>query len=358
MKLFNLGEMPGLESMTVFHALARLGIESIVVASPQDPVVSVGYFENMDESIDLGFCREQGIPVMWREIGGGTTYLDRNQVFYQLILRKGNPIIPIRIVDRYRLFSEPPIKTYRRFGIEAVFKPLNDLCTKQGRKIAGEAGGDIGDCIVFAGGILLDFDHLAATRTMRVPNQAFSNMLYKSMKENLTSMKEELGEAPEKKEVESALIEEYGKLLGPLESAEVRPAVREVMTQLERELTSPRFISSKATGPRMQVKIAEGVCVIQRHHKVFGGLIRITMEVKNETLSDITISGDFTFPLEERLQHLERALTGVKLDRPVLERVLDRFFREHGAPAPELSEEDLADTILGKRPRADPQLGS
>jgi len=348
LKLFNLGEMPGLDSMTVFHALARLGIESLVVASPRDPIVSVGYFEDTEESVDLDFCVEQAISVMRREIGGGTTYLDRDQVFYQLILRKGNFIIPIRIVDRYRLFSRPPIQTYRRFGIEAAFRPINDLCTRQGRKIAGEAGGDIGECMVFAGGILIDFDHLKASRVVRSPDLTFRDMVYRSMKENITSMKRELGEAPQRKEVESALIEEYEKLLGPMEPAELSPAVREMMTQLEKDLTSPRSISGKGVNPRMQVKIAEGVRVVQRLRKVPGGLIRITMEVRNNTLGDITISGDCTFSLKDRLQNLERALTGLKLERDVLKRVLDGFHSEYSIQSPQVTAEDLVETMLSQ----------
>lgn len=348
LKLFNLGEIPGLDSVTVFHALARLGIESIVVASPQDPIVSVGYFENVDESVDLNFCREHGISVMRREIGGGTTYLDQNQVFYELILRKGNPIIPIRIIDRYRLFSKPPLETYRRFGVEAAFGPISDLCTKEGRKIAGEAGGDIGECIVFAGGILLDFDYRTASGIIRSPDQTFRKMLYKSMKENLTSMKQELGKAPRKKEVESVLIEEYDRLLGTMQPTKLSPVVREAMTRLEKELTSPRSISKKSVSPRMQVKIAEGVSIVQRLGEGPGGLIRITMELKNNTLADITIAADCASSLKNRLHDLERALMGLKLERDALKSVLDRFYREHGIQSPQVTAEDLLETMLGQ----------
>jgi len=347
LKLFNLGEMPGLDSVTVFHALARLGIESVVVTSPQDPIVSVGYFENLDESVDLNFCRERGISVMRREIGGGTTYLDRNQVFYQLILRKGNPIIPIRITDRYRLFSKPPLETYGRFGVEAAFRPISDLCTKEGRKIAGEAGGDIGECVVFAGGILLDFDYQTASGIIRCPDQTFRKMLYKSMKDNLTSMRQVLGKAPRKQEVESVLIEEYDRLLSPLQPARLTPVVRDAMTQLEEELTSPRSIAKKSVSPRMQVKIAEGVSIVQRLGMGAGGLIGITMEVKNNTLADIAIAADCASPLENKLHDLERALTGLKLERGALKRALDGFYMEHSIKSPQVTAEDLLDTMLG-----------
>lgn len=347
LKLFNLGEMPGLDSVTVFHALARLGIESIVVASPQDPIVSVGYFQDIDESVDLIFCREHGILVMRREIGGGTTYLDKNQVFYQLILRKSNPNIPARIIERYRLFSKPPLRTYRRFGIQASFKPVSDLCTREGRKIAGEAGGDIGECIVFAGGLLLDFDCRTASRTIRSPDKTFRNMLYKSMRKSLTSMKLELGKAPRKEEVESVLIEEYEDLVGPMKQTRLTPVVRDLMTQLEKELTSARR-TCRNLSPRTQVKIAEGVSVVQRVAEGRGELIRITMEVKNNTLADIAIAGDCFLSPDIGLEYLERALTGRKLERDALTRVLEEFYTEHGIQAPHVTAEDLLETMLGQ----------
>jgi len=350
-KLFALGELPGLQSLTVFHALAMLNMECLIVVSPRDPIVSIGYFEEADESVDLGSCEKHNISVMRREIGGGTTYLDANQVFYQLVLRKGNPIIPIRIVDRYRLFSEPPIQTYRRFGLEVEFRPINDLCTKEGRKIAGEAGGDIGESIVFAGGILLDFDYLAASRIMRVPDKTFRDMLYKSMKENVTSMKRELGEAPQKKEVECVLVEEYEKLLGPMEPAELSPAVQELMAELEDKFTAPHSAPKRGLRPRMEVKVAEGVRVVRRLHQGAEGTIRLTMEVKNDKVIDIAISSDWAFSANDELRRLERTLRGVRLQGDVLRRVLRRFCEQYGVDSEEIGLQDLARTILAKQLR-------
>jgi len=88
MLLFDLGKLPGQQSMLIFHALAGLGIEALVIVSPKIPLVSIGYFQDAEQEVDLPYCRESGIPFMRREVGGGATYLDENQVFYQLIWRK------------------------------------------------------------------------------------------------------------------------------------------------------------------------------------------------------------------------------------------------------------------------------
>ncbi len=144
------------------------------------------------------------------------------------------------------------------------------------------------------------------------------------------------------------LIEEYDRLLGTMQPTKLSPVVREAMTRLEKELTSPRSISKKSVSPRMQVKIAEGVSIVQRLGEGPGGLIRITMELKNNTLADITIAADCASSLKNRLHDLERALMGLKLERDALKSVLDRFYREHGIQSPQVTAEDLLETMLGQ----------
>ena len=91
MKLLNLNDLPGQQSMLIFHALARIGFEGLVLVSPRTPLVSIGYFQDAEKEIDIDYCKKAGIPITRREVGGGATFLDKNQIFYQLIWRKGNP---------------------------------------------------------------------------------------------------------------------------------------------------------------------------------------------------------------------------------------------------------------------------
>ena len=126
MLLFDLGKLPGQQSMLIFHALARMGLEALVIVSPKTPLVSIGYFQDAAREIDLEYCRASGIPFMRREVGGGTTYLDENQIFYQLIWKKDHPNFPRAVEEIYPWFSQAPIETYRAFGIETEFRVVND----------------------------------------------------------------------------------------------------------------------------------------------------------------------------------------------------------------------------------------
>ena len=44
LKVLKLDHLPGQQSMLVFHALARLGFEGLVIVSPDIPLASIGYF--------------------------------------------------------------------------------------------------------------------------------------------------------------------------------------------------------------------------------------------------------------------------------------------------------------------------
>jgi lipoate-protein ligase A len=274
MYLFDLGKLPGQQSMLIFHALARMGTEALVIVSPKTPLVSIGYFQNAAQEVDLNYCKEAGIPFMRREVGGGATYLDENQIFYQLIWKKDNLKFPRAIDEIYPWFSQAPVETYRAFGIETEFRVVNDIITKEGSKIAGEGGGNIGDCMVFVGGILLDFDYQAMSKILKVPDEKFREKVHKAMEENLTTMRRELGIIPSRAEVVAVLKEKFEKKVGKTTPALLNSEILEKMGQIEAWMTSEEFLLKKTPRIPIGVKIREGVEVVYGHHKARGGLIR------------------------------------------------------------------------------------
>ncbi len=337
---FEIDHLPGQESMLIFHALARMGIEALVIVSPSRPLISVGYFQDAEKEVDLEFCRSVGLPVMRREVGGGATYLDRNQIFYQVILKQDNPMARRRIQDIYEWLSQAPVETYRRFGIKARFRRVNDIVTDRGKKIAGEGGANIGPSKVFVGGILMDFDYETMSKALRVPDEKFRDKLYKTMRENLTTMREELGEVPPRVDIRRVLIEEFERLLGPTEPASLTQEIREAMKNLEAQFSSEAFLLKKTPKIATGVKIREGVELHYGIHKAPGGLIRTVQEVQEERIRDITISGDFTFYPKEGLDGLERHLIAAQRDsKEVLERV-EEFYDTHEVDSPGVEAED------------------
>ena len=353
MYLFDLGKLPGQQSMLIFHTLARMGIEALVIVSPQIPLVSIGYFQDAAQEVDLKYCRKSGIPFMRREVGGGATYLDENQIFYQLVWKKDNPKFPKAIDEIYPWFSQAPVETYGAFGIETEFRVVNDIITKGGKKIAGEGGGNIGDCMVFVGGILVDFDYRAMSRILKVPDEKFRDKVYKTMEENLTTMKRELGMIPSREEVVAVLKEKFEKKVGKTTPASLNSEILEKMRQLEAWMTAEEFLLKKTPRIPIGVKIRQGVEVLYGVHKAKGGLIRTTEEISGGRIGDIAISGDFAFFPKERLDGLEESLEKAPLKEDQIIQRVETYYDEEGIESPGVESKDFAATILN--PIKDPE---
>jgi lipoate-protein ligase A len=345
MYLLNLDKLPGQDSMLIFHALARIGYEGLIIVSPAKPLASVGYFQDAAKEIDLDYCRDNKISVMRREVGGGATYLDENQIFYQVIWNSKNPKFPRRIKDIFQMLSAPPCETYRRFGINASFRAENDIVTDKGQKIAGEGGGDIGKSMVFVGGILIDFDYATMARVLKVPDEKFRDKIYKSMEANLTTMKRQLSVVPPRQEIKKVLVESFEKILGYLEPAEIDDGTMKQIREIESWFMSPEFLHKKTPRIPHGVKIKEGVEILYGLHKAKGGLIRTAEEIENKKIKDIVVSGDFNLFPKDALVDVEKDLRNKDFSQETVEKAIEKTYQRKKIESPGVEPEDIARTI-------------
>jgi lipoate-protein ligase A len=346
MHLLNLDKLPGQDSMLIFHALARIGYEGLVIVSPAQPLVSVGYFQDTGKEVDLDYCKKNSISVMRREVGGGATYLDGDQIFYQVIWNAKNSKFPRNIKEIFHYLSGPPCDTYRKFGINASFRAENDIVTDSGKKIAGEGGGDIADSMVFVGGILMDFDYETMSQVLKVPDEKFRDKIYKSMEENLTTMKRELGDFPSRAEIKKVLIENFEKILGRLEPVEIDTSTISKIKEIEQWFMSDSFLHKKTPRIPQGVKIKEGIEILYGMYKAKGGLIRSAEEIEDKKrIKDIVVSGDFNLFPKEALTDVENALKNKDFNEDVIKREVARTYAKKKIESPGVAPEDIAKTI-------------
>ena len=297
MELYNLGKVSWEESQLRYHALAKLGRESLCLLSPATPYVCIGFHQDVAQEVDLAFCRSNNIPVFRRDVGGGAVFLDGNQLFFQLVLHRDNPIAPKRIDAFYKKFLQPVIEVHHRIGIAAEYKPVNDLIAGN-RKISGTGASEIGDSIVFVGNLILDFDYQTMSRVLKIPDEKFRDKVRKSIEENLSTIKRELGaqecEQWNERALNAMLAEEFQKLLGPMTPGVTDPELEQQMQELENRMINDDWLYMK--GKRVAgriVKVRAGLEVHQRMHKAVGGLIRAEFVIKDDRYKDVAISGDF-----------------------------------------------------------------
>ena len=309
MELYTLGKVPWEETQLLYHSLALLGTEALCLVSPATPYVCIGYHQDLEQEVDLEYCRAHDIPIFRREIGGGAVFLDGNQLFFHLILKRDNPIAPKRIDAFYQKFLKPVIAVHHRIGLQVEYKPVNDLIF-QNRKISGTGAAEIGDSIVFVGNLILDFDYETMARVLKIPDEKFRDKVKKTIEENLSTIRREVGaeraDQWDENTLNNMLAEEFQKLLGPMTPARKDNLLTAKMQAMKSEMMRDDWLfhRGKRVGGRV-VKVRSGLEVLQRMHKATGGLIRAEFVVEDGCYKEVAISGDyFCFPKDtvSRLQ--------------------------------------------------------
>lgn len=329
----------------IYHALPRLGREALVLLSPADPYVCIGYHQDLDKEVDVEFCQSNQIPIFRREVGGGGVYLDNDQLFYQLVIHKDNPLAPRDKTSFYRKFLQAPIDTYREIGVPAEYKPVNDIVTNS-RKISGNGAGEIGDYLVLVGNLILGFNYEMMSRVLKVPDEKFRDKVYKSMQENLTTIARELGSVPPRESLTERLARNFEKLVGPLPRASIDDELQGEVSRLKAEFSREEWLHGVGRPMKGRtVKIAAGVEVRHLVHKAPGGLIRGDVEIADDVVSSVVLSGDFFFYPAEQLAGLSEALVGTRMED--VEETIRQFYAEHGIESPGVEPADFASVVAG-----------
>lgn len=262
MDLYHLGPVGWVESQSIYHALALLGREGLIICYPTTPYICLGLHDDLDYEIDRQYCRERGIPLLRRETGGGVVYLDDRQLFFQLVLRQDNPLVPLRRHRFYERFLQPALSVYRDLGIAAELKAPADIAAR-GRKYSGNGSGDIGPCVAYVGNILLDFDFVTMSRALKVPDETYRRHLYRIMRAHIITLTDCLKSPAEYFPLATGLIAGFQKQLGDLSPREPDAELQEIARRVGERLTSREWLDLPGRRPAgRKVKIAEGVYLL------------------------------------------------------------------------------------------------
>jgi lipoate-protein ligase A len=348
MEYYFLDQVPWRDSQSLYHAAAYLGREALFILRPSTPYVCLGFHQDARKEIDLEFADRERIPVLRREVGGGAVYLDNGQLFYQLILRKDRPDVPVNKAQFFEKFLQPVVQTYRSFGVPAEYRPVNDILSN-GRKVSGTGAAEIGESVVLVGNFLLDFNYEMMAKVLRVPDEKFRDKVYKTLSENLTTFRRETGDIPKTRALAEDLRRRYEALFGPFDFREnIDLELRQKADQIIESMDNPEWLlaNDQRQFDDTRLKIREGIYVLQKVVKLPGGLVRATAVCQDGVLSDVHLSGDFFIYPQDAIQALERALEGAPVDEAALEQTIQEFYRRNSVESPGITPQALASTLM------------
>ncbi len=352
--LVNLGELDGLETQVVYHATALAVSEgvrgnTVLINWPDSPLVCIGFHQSVDLEIDMDYCETNGIPFYRRACGGGTVLLDGDQIFYQVVSYLDTPGIAWKVDKFYEQLLAPVVKTYQDLGVNAQYRPVNDIVVG-GRKISGNGAATFESAMVLVGNFIMDFPRKLMARILKVPNEKFRDKVVKSLEAGVTSLKDELGNIPSRNEIIETYVRNFEALIGiNFEWDELDERTFEIMDELKQEyLTDEWLFQVSKRSPQLvkNVKISGELQVIQSLYKAPGGLIRILMELEHMTIKDILITGDFWMFPGHSIKMLEKTLRGTKVEPRKLLQKVTKFYEYQKVQAPGTTPENFVAAIM------------
>ncbi len=157
-----------------------------------DPsAVSIGYFQGIEQEVDLVACEAEGIDVVRRLTGGGAVFHDRDgEITYSLAISDDYPGIPSKVLDSYGVLCDGLVRGFRSLGLDAEFKPINDILVG-GKKISGNAQTRRFGGILQHGTLLRDVNPQLMFSLLKVPNEKIRDKLIESVESRVTSISRE-----------------------------------------------------------------------------------------------------------------------------------------------------------------------
>ncbi|MDH5546527.1 MAG: lipoate--protein ligase family protein [Gammaproteobacteria bacterium] len=353
-RFIDFGYVSSLRSQAIYHGLAEAMAPDdepiLCLANPNEPYMCVGMHQDIRLEIDEAYCQRNHLPVLRRQIGGGTVYLDRHQLFYQFIYPRNKA--PTRPVDIYPIFIEPVVNTYRNFGVNARFEPVNDIQVGQ-RKIGGTGGATINNAIVMAGSFMFDFDSTIMSDAVKNPSRQFRSSLKLFLDEYISTLKKELDNPPTRDELINRFLLEVEQCLNLTVRID-KPTARELefITQSEKELSDPEWLYE--SGRRLVpsgIKISAQRYLTETSFKTDFGqlsvlLLEQDMRIVALSIFDTDSDGIENKKQTETLNSLCQQLIGSPLEKEALLNMLQEITFSFELQGDRICAEDLCNAIL------------
>lgn len=351
-RLIDLGRAGPYMAQTFYEAIAEavhrdMSPNTLILVQPDSPYACIGYHQDLVKEIDLDYIQETGLPVIRRSQGGGATYLNSDQVFYQIVF-KNSQVLPIKVDELFEKLLNVTVSSYRRLGVPAEFKPLNDVVVEN-RKISGNGAGVHETASILVGNFIMDLNYSQMARVLKVPDAKFRDKMVSSMEQWVSSLRKELGDTPSPSIIKDVYVEEFCEQLGV---EIIRGSPTEDEFNIYRDETLPRhtgrdwlYMESPTYKLDRAVKIAHEVKVVEVDHKA-GKLLRLRAEIQGEQIIDLRITGDLFVVPKEAVFMLEQQLVGSLLDEKELTGKISRFYEKNVLESPGVTVKDIIDAFM------------
>lgn len=326
-RVIDVGLRTGRFNIAFDQAMLELHQEGLIGDSLRfihfEPVALVGRHQGLSAELDLEYCSAHGIQTGRRITGGGAIYLDRGQLGWAMVFRRGT-FGSVSLAEVASLLCEAAAAGLRMLGVDARFRPRNDI-EVAGRKLGGTGGFYDGDSLLYQGTVLVDFDTAAMLGALRVPRAKTAKHGLDSAAQRVVTLRELLGaRTPSIQQVQDALLEGFRSHLGAqfVQARVTEQEMHRARALHDKQIGRDEFVA-EIDGPPDGAEVSVG------SHTGAGGTIVAYVRregARGQRIGQVMITGDFFVAPPRLVFDLESHLRGVEVD--ALDAAVAAFFAE------------------------------
>jgi lipoate-protein ligase A len=139
-----------------------------------EPAVVIGRFQSLRNEVDAEAAQRHGIQVVRRVSGGGAMFIEPGNTITYSIYAPLSLIKDMSFQEAYAFMDAWVIEALAEMGIEAWYRPLNDI-TSAGGKIAGAAQAHRGGAVLHHVTMAYDIDATKMLDVLRIGREKLSD---------------------------------------------------------------------------------------------------------------------------------------------------------------------------------------
>ncbi|MGO3147655.1 MAG: lipoate--protein ligase family protein [Leucobacter sp.] len=177
-----------------------------------EPAVFIGSFQSVMNEVDEEAAKKRGSRIVRRITGGGAMYMEPEASITYALYIPGELVRGMSFADSYAYLDDWVLEALKSLGIDAVYKPLNDITSPQG-KIGGAAQKRLGSgSILHHVTMAYDMDAEAMTDVLRIGREKLSDKGTASAQKRVDPLRSQTGLSRE--EIVERMIEVFQRRNG------------------------------------------------------------------------------------------------------------------------------------------------